>query len=149
MKMITEDKQVKIPVLVSMEDLFMLSQPPAPKPAGPSPINKNIKREPDEGKPDDDRSKEEPVKKKLRPSRPLKHKTVKPKQEPEERQVKVKSNNSSEELLVESVVGGVPFDNIPEVNDADAKQKMIDDESLDDHEYGDKCTYRLMENAGC
>ena len=127
MKMITEDKQVKIPVLVSMEDLFMLSQPPAPKPAGPSPINKNIKREPDEGKHDDDRSKEEPVKKKLRPSRPLKHKTVKPKQEPEERQVKVKSNNSSEKLLVESVVGGVPFDNIPEVNDADAKQKMIDE----------------------
>ena len=106
---------VKLPILLTLEDLFMLSQPQAP--SKPSPISPlNIKKDPEQQVPhtkprpkskvkreaeetnDDD--KVEPAKKKLKPSRPLKSKLldVKPviKETPlkDEKQIKIKMGTS-------------------------------------------------------
>ena len=117
-----DPKPIKLPVLVSMEDLFMMSQPPPP-PKTPSPTMK-IKKEigAEKHKADVDQTKEEPVKKKLRPSRPLKNrnKPLTPAESPkEERQVKLKMGAvASPEKIIETV------------NQESANQELLDVISL-------------------
>ena len=143
-----ESKEVKLPVLVSMEDLFMLSQPQnASKNISP---RMAVKKEPvsvdsdNTGKHpasevDLDRVKEEPVKKKLRPSRPLKSKSksLAAAEDPE----KTQNSSSADSLEAKKVklrMGSVNSpEKFPEVNSGETvnqsssniveeKQKIID-----------------------
>ena len=116
-----KDRQVKLPVLVSMEELFMLSQP----------SSANIKKEPQEAKKHGtDIPVDEPVKKKLKPSRPLKNKN---------RPIKIEAVESKGEKQVTLKMGsfspGKPNDVTLASDDKvksmqamlDEKEKMIDD----------------------
>ena len=110
----------------------MMSQPPPP-PKTPSPTMK-IKKEPGSGKheADGDQAKEEPVKKKLRPSRPLKkrNKPVTPAAESpkEEKQVKLKMGAvASPEKIIETVSTNQESVNQELQSVISLKQKMIEE----------------------
>ena len=126
-----DPKPIKLPVLVSMEDLFMMSQPPPP-PKTPSPTMK-IKKELGAVKheADVDQTKEEPLKKKLRPSRPLKKRNtpLTPAESPkEERQVKLKMGAvASPEKIIETVTNHQESVNQELLDVISLKQKMIEE----------------------